>query len=218
LAQKNSDVGTIIDKAAELKADLAGITFHAGSQCTNINNWVLGIRAAREAFDEMLKKNLRPRLLNLGGGYPVTLSEPVPSIEDIGADIMTELDVFPDDVHIIAEPGRFLVSDTGYFVCRVVGTAMRQNQPWLYLDAGFYGGLMELDDIPYHIDTDRQGELLSWKVAGPSCCSNDAFKGCYELPSDLQANDFIYIKNAGAYTNSMSSTFNGFELPDVKVI
>jgi len=39
------------------------------------------------------------------------------------------LKAFPEDVQVIAEPGRFLVSDRGYFVCRVLGTATRAGKP-----------------------------------------------------------------------------------------
>ncbi|MEH6605941.1 MAG: type III PLP-dependent enzyme, partial [Pseudomonadales bacterium] len=194
---RGSDVSAIIDKAVELNADLAGVTFHAGSQCLKVENWVVGIRAARKVFDEMLAKNLSPRLLNLGGGYPVELGQPVPSIEEIGAAISIELHAFPQGVQVIAEPGRFLVADTGTYVCRVAGTATRGGQRWLYLDAGFYSGLMELDDMPYRFQTDRNGESIGWRIAGPTCDPIDSFKNSYNLPADLQADDFIYIQHGG---------------------
>ncbi|WP_339669883.1 type III PLP-dependent enzyme [Dasania marina] len=213
-----SDVSEIIQAAAVLKADLAGVTFHAGSQCLNVQNWVIGIRAARAAFDEMLALGLKPRLLNLGGGYPVELGKPVPSIEEIGAAVNAELTAFPDEVQVIAEPGRFLVADSGHFICRVAGTATRGGQRWLYLDTGFYGGLMEFDDMPYCLRTDRQGELINWRLAGPTCDSIDTFALSYALPADLQADDFVYIESGGAYTNSTASNFNGFDLPDIKII
>jgi ornithine decarboxylase len=38
------------------------------------------------------------------------------------------------------------------------------------------------------------------------------------LPGDLQEGDFIFIKNAGAYTTAYASNFNGFPLPEVAVI
>ena len=47
---------------------------------------------------------------------------PIPSIEVIGNVVNEGLKAFPDDVQVIAEPGRYLVSDAGYFVCRVLGT------------------------------------------------------------------------------------------------
>jgi ornithine decarboxylase len=38
------------------------------------------------------------------------------------------------------------------------------------------------------------------------------------LPADLQDGDFIYIPNAGAYTTAYASEFNGFPLPDIRLI
>jgi ornithine decarboxylase len=46
--------------AAKLGADLAGVTFHVGSQCRNPENWRVGIEKARGVFDAMLKSGLRP--------------------------------------------------------------------------------------------------------------------------------------------------------------
>jgi ornithine decarboxylase len=37
------------------------------------------------------------------------------------------------------------------------------------------------------------------------------------LPSDLQEGDFVYVRNAGAYTTAYASQFNGFPLPEVRV-
>ena len=65
-------------------ADLAGVTFHAGSQCRNPENWRVGIEKARTVFDAMRKAGLKPRLLDIGGGFPVRHVKPIPSIEVIG--------------------------------------------------------------------------------------------------------------------------------------
>jgi len=70
--------------AAKLGADLAGVTFHAGSQCRNPENWRVGIEKARTVFDAMIKAGLKPRLLDIGGGFPVRHVKPIPSIEVIG--------------------------------------------------------------------------------------------------------------------------------------
>ena len=60
-----TDTREIIATAARLGADLAGITFHAGSQCRNPQNWRVGIEKARSVFDAMLKAGLKPRLLDI---------------------------------------------------------------------------------------------------------------------------------------------------------
>jgi len=213
-----ADAREIIGAAAKLGADLAGITFHVGSQCRNPENWRVALEKARSLFDVMSKAGLKPRLLNIGGGYPVRHVKPIPSIEMIGAVVNEGLKAFPDDVQVIAEPGRYLVSDAGYFVCRVLATANRGGKRWMHWDAGMFGGIIETTEgLKYKIRTDRSGPDTAWTVGGPTCDSVDIVMRDEPLPSDLQEGDFIYIRNAGAYTTAYASQFNGFPLPEVRV-
>ncbi len=214
-----ADISAIIQEAVALKADLAGVTFHVGSQCRNPQNWRVGIERAIKVFAEMRQAGLDPRLLNIGGGYPVRHVKPIPSIEII-ADVINEaIADLPEHIRIMAEPGRYLVSDSAYFVCRVVGTATRNDKRWIYWDAGMFGGVIEMTEgLRYEILTDRTGNLIPWSVAGPTCDSVDILTHDLMLPNDMQEGDFIYIPNAGAYTTAYASNFNGFPLPDVKVI
>src|SRR2546429_8932272 len=78
------DARDIVAAAAKLGADLAGVTFHVGSQCRNPENWRVALEKARALFDAMTKAGLQPRLLNIGGGYPVRHGKPIPPIEMIG--------------------------------------------------------------------------------------------------------------------------------------
>lgn len=214
-----AEIRDIIAEAARLGADLAGVTFHVGSQCLNPENWKVGLEATRQVFDQMQAAGLKPRLVNIGGGYPVTHTKAIPSIGEIGAVVNAGLAAFGDEVQVIAEPGRYLVSDAGYFVCRVVGTATRQGKRWVYFDAGMFGGIIETTEgLKYTIETDRTGPEIIWTVAGPTCDSLDICTRDQALPEDLVEGDFIYIKNAGAYTTAYASTFNGFPLPDVIIL
>jgi len=209
----------IILTAARLKADLAGVAFHVGSQCRNPENWRVGIEKSRAAFDQMAKAGLNPRLLNIGGGFPVRHAKPLPAIEVIGEVVNRALEAFPTAVKVIAEPGRFLVSDAGYFVCRIMGTATRAGKRWMHLDAGLFGGIIETaEGLKYKVRTDRSGPDIPWNVAGPTCDSIDVVMRDEPLPSDLQEGDYIYLKNAGAYTTAYASNFNGFPLPEIRVI
>jgi ornithine decarboxylase len=208
----------IVALAAKLGADLAGVTFHVGSQCRNPENWRVALEKARSLFDQMTKAGLKPRLLNIGGGYPVRHVKPIPSIEVIGQVVNEALKAFPEDVQVIAEPGRYLVSDAGYFVCRVLGTATRGGKRWMHWDAGMFGGVIETTEgLKYKIRTDRSGPDTPWTVGGPTCDSVDIVMRDEPLPSDLQEGDFVYIRNAGAYTTAYASQFNGFPLPEVRV-
>src|SRR5437763_12629078 len=132
------DARDIVAAAAKLGADLAGVTFHVGSQCRNPENWRVALEKARTLFDAMAKAGLKPRLLNIGGGFPVRHVKPIPSIEIIGEVVNEGLKAFPPEVQVIAEPGRYLVSDAGYFMCRVLGTAPRAGKRWMSWDAGLF--------------------------------------------------------------------------------
>jgi ornithine decarboxylase len=216
---KAQEVDAIIAEAAALKADLAGVTFHVGSQCRNPENWRVGIQSAKRAFKKMRLAGLNPRLLNIGGGYPVRHVKPIPSIEKIAEVVNHALRDVPETVRVMAEPGRYLVSDAGFFVCRVVGTATRSGKRWMYWDAGVFGGVIETTEgLRYDVLTDRTGKLVPWNIAGPTCDSVDVCMRDEPFPEDLQEGDFIYIANAGAYTTAYASNFNGFPLPDVRVI
>ncbi|HET7199630.1 MAG TPA: type III PLP-dependent enzyme [Burkholderiales bacterium] len=214
-----AEVREIVAAAARLKADLAGVAFHVGSQCRNPENWRVGIEKSRAVFDHMAKLGLNPRLLNIGGGFPVRHVKPIPAIEVIGEVVNRALEEFSPGVKVIAEPGRFLVSDAGYFVCRIMGTATRANKRWMHLDAGLFGGIIETaEGLKYKIRTDRAGPDIPWNIAGPTCDSIDVVMRDEPLPSDLQEGDYLYLRNAGAYTTAYASNFNGFPLPEVRVI
>ncbi len=213
-----SDAREIVATAAKLGADLAGVTFHVGSQCRNPENWRVAIEKARALFEAMHKAGLKPRMLDIGGGFPVRHVKPIPSIEVIGAVVNEGLKSFPEEVQVVAEPGRYVVSDAGYFVCRVLGTAVRAGKRWMHWDAGLFGGVIETTEgLKYRIRTDRSGPDIPWTVGGPTCDSVDVVLRDEPLPSDLQEGDFVYIKNAGAYTTAYASQFNGFPLPEVRV-
>jgi len=214
----SADAREIVATAARTGVDLAGITFHVGSQCRNPENWRVALEKARNLSDHMAKAGLKPRLLNIGGGFPVRHVKPIPAIETIGAVVNEGLTAFPDDTQVIAEPGRYIVSDAGYFVCRVLGTATRAGKRWMHWDAGLFGGVIEASEgLKYRIRSDRAGPDVPWTVGGPTCDSVDVVMREEPLPSDLQEGDFIYIRNAGAYTTAYASQFNGFPLPEVRV-
>jgi ornithine decarboxylase len=213
------EVEQILEAAAGLGANLCGVTFHVGSQCRNAENWRVAIDNAKRVFRKMRLKGLTATLLNIGGGFPVRLTKPIPSIEVIADVVNSAIADMPGDIRVMAEPGRYLVSDAAYFVCQVIGTATRAGRRWVYFDTGMFGGLLEsTQGLTYDLRTDRKGRLVPWHIAGPTCDSVDVLMQDQMLPEDLQDGDFVYIPNAGAYTTAYASQFNGFPLPDVRLI
>ena len=113
-----------------------------------------------------------------------------------------------------------MVSDAAFFVCQVIGTAIKGDERWMYLDAGVFSGLMECTQgIQYQIEVNnKSGNEVSWHVAGPSCDSVDVLGQEQTLPTTTSEGDLLYFPNAGAYTTVYANEFNGFPLPNILVI
>lgn len=214
----SESIPAFLHKAMDMRAHLAGVAFHVGSQCLNLDNWTDGLASSHQVLEEMRDIGFSPYMVNLGGGFPVPLTKPVPSMKAIANTIDTGLTGWRPRM-VVAEPGRSLVAEAGCFVMQVVATSNRDGKRWLHVDAGIFGGLFELfEGIEYQIDTDREGEAVLWHVGGPTCDSIDVLLRDFPLPKDLREGDFLYVRNAGAYFTAYASTFNGFELPDVRLV
>jgi ornithine decarboxylase len=214
----SSGIIATIEAAKNTGMQITGVTFHVGSQCANINNWIEGIRSAKNIFAQLEANGWTPELLNLGGGYPIQFTGIEPTIAEIGVAINKELEAIPNTIQIMAEPGRFLVGSAGCLVTQVVGLATRDEKRWLYLDTGTYGGLMELaEDFSSNIVSQRGGETCLWTMAGPTCDSIDVF-GEYSLPSSMEVEDLLFITNLGAYCTTCACDFNGFPIPNMVLV
>jgi ornithine decarboxylase len=71
-------------------------------------------------------------------------------------------------------------------VCRVIGTAQRGGQAWMYLDTGLFGGFMETyAGLRYPMRTDKAGSSIPWVIAGPTCDTKDVIVPDAMLPQDM---------------------------------
>jgi len=198
---------------------LEGITFHVGSQAESLNVWELAMPKARRAFEKAFSYGLKPDLLNIGGGFPIFLGREIPSLREISEVIHRHLEDWKRDGIIIrnlyAEPGRYVSGSAGTLIANVIGVAERENQRWVFLDAGVFNGMMEtIDGITYPTLSTGQGTPETVMLCGPTCDSVDRM---FEvtIPSP-KVDDRLYFSGAGAYTHVYSSNFNGFKQPDVQ--
>jgi ornithine decarboxylase len=209
----------LLERAAELGLTSSGLTFHVGSQCLNPENWRAAMQTCAELWRVAAGRGIRLRVLNIGGGLPVQHLKPIPQLQDIGRLIeSTVTQLFPPDVRVVIEPGRALVGDAGILVSSVIGVADRGGERWLHLDTGVFNGLMEtIEGFSYEWRADSSGPNRPYTVAGPSCDSVDVMASDVELP-ELAPGDRVYVMNAGAYTLSYASHFNGFPPPSVHTL
>jgi len=119
-------------EAANIGADVVGVSFHVGSGCRSADAFVNAVENARMAFDLFAKCGLpEPKFLDLGGGWPGDLQEcqdaNTVTFEQISSKLRPALDrLFADDVKIIAEPGRYFVHAAATLFVNV--TAKRKVQ------------------------------------------------------------------------------------------
>ena len=199
-----------------------GITFHVGSQCTNIYNWNSALDKAKALWEIAGKKGIKLSLLNIGGGYPIKYTKNVVDVDAIDKNINKLIrEKFPEDVKVYIEPGRAVVGDAGIFVSSVIGKARRADANWLYIDVGVFNGLMEsVGGIKYSyiVETSRDTkQKKKWTLAGPSCDSFDVIDKDLMLP-DPEIGGLVLILSSGAYTISYASEFNGFSIPKTILI
>lgn len=196
-----------------------GITFHVGSQCTNIYNWNAALNKAKDLWDRAEKAGIRLSLLNIGGGYPIRYTKDVVGISAIDRNINQLIyEKFPKKMRVFIEPGRAVVGDAGIFVTRVIGKAARGDEEWLSLDVGVFNGLMEsVGGIKYRYIVEGPGDMKKWTLAGPSCDSFDVIEKDVLLPEPA-VGSYVLILSSGAYTISYASEFNGFSIPKTILI
>ena len=207
------------------------MTFHVGSQCTDVRAWARAIERVGPLFEERVRQGFPLRLLDIGGGFPARYTPQVPSIGAIADATLEAIDQLPHQpAQVVAEPGRSLVAQAGVVASGVIGREVRNGRPWVYLDVGGYNGLIESAQTgggwPFPVlgVSGRTGKLLpatpaiSSTVTGPTCDSSDTVLADALLPACLDVGDRIYLGATGAYTNCYASSFNGFEPPTPIVV
>jgi ornithine decarboxylase len=213
-----ADAVSQLRAAAALGLDVAGVSFHVGSQQRDPGAWASPVAAAAQVFATLRAEGITPWLLDLGGGFPAHLEGAAPPLAAYGAAIEHQLrrHFGAHRPRTIVEPGRAVVADAGTLVSTVVAVVRRGEARWVFLDAGVFTGLVEtLDEaIRYRIRTSADGGPTGPCVlAGPTCDSADVLyqRDPVQLPLRLREGDRVRLLSAGAYTTCYSTVgFNGF--------
>ncbi len=211
----------LLRQARDMGLDPYGVSFHVGSQQTDLSQWDSAIGRAAKMFSALAETDINLRMVNVGGGFPAKYRGDVPAVVNYANAVMAAMTAhFGNNLpEMIIEPGRSIVGDAGVIQSEVVLISRKSaNDPkrWVYLDVGKFGGLAETMDeaIKYRIKTPADGGPRGPVViAGPTCDSADILyeRTVYRLPLDLKVGDKVEILSTGAYTSSYSTVnFNGF--------
>jgi len=209
----------LIEEAFGMDLIVEGLSFHVGSQCTNFENYMQALQLSANIIDEAESRlDRKIRILDIGGGFPVKYHPGVKSLRTLAKKLNAEIKrLFPPDMQILAEPGRFLVANACTLVAKVVGKTIRDGKPCYYINDGVYhtySGQI-FDHCTYPVLSFKPGERQLSAVFGPTCDSFDTITLSAELP-ELDIGDLVFSENIGAYSIASSTYFNGF--PPAKVV
>jgi len=197
-----------------------GLSFHVGSQTTNFENYVAAINLAANIYKEARDRGYtKMNLLDIGGGFPAPYDATVKPFRELARTINRELDrLFPKNIQILAEPGRFMVATACTEICKIIGKARRDGKLCYYVNDGVYhtfSGVI-FDHCKYPLKAFKKGPTEICSVFGPTCDALDVLSMAENLPSNLERDDLLYSENIGAYSHASSTWFNGF--PPAKVV
>jgi ornithine decarboxylase len=208
--------------ARDLGLEPYGVSFHVGSQQTQLEQWDVAVGKTAMLFTALTEAGVDLKMVNIGGGLPAKYKTEVAGVNDYANAIMRAMtDHFGNNLpKMIIEPGRSMVGDAGVIEAEVVLISKKSKDEdvrWVYLDIGKFGGLIEtLDEsIKYRIQVpERNGPSAPVILAGPTCDSADILyeKTKYRLPLSLKVGDKVRILATGAYTTTYAAVnFNGFQ-------
>ncbi|KAM9777288.1 ornithine decarboxylase [Neosynchiropus ocellatus] len=230
----------LLERANELGLDVIGVSFHVGSGCTDAETYTQAIADARCVFDMGAELGFNMNLLDIGGGFPGSDDTEL-KFEEITAVINPALDkYFPVDsgVKVIAEPGRFYVASAYTLVVNIIAKkvliddeassdeedeGLTDRTLMYYVNDGVYGSFnCILYDHAHCLPTlpkkPKPDEVMyPCSIWGPTCDGLDRIVEQCQLP-DMQVGDWLVFENMGAYTVAASSTFNGFQRPDIHYV
>ena len=188
-----------------------GIHMHTGSDILDIDTF---LRATEILFD-VAKQFTSINFIDFGSGFKVPYKEGDIStdIEQLGVQLSDRFNSFCKDfgkeVTLMFEPGKFLVSEAGYFLAKVNVVKQTTSTVFAGIDSGFNHLIRPMMYDSYHHSTNitnPTGRDRYYSVVG-YICETDTF-GSNRRISEISEGDILCFQNAGAYCFSMASNYN----------
>lgn len=214
----HSKFGISFDRMSEVKRicsetglKIEGVHKHTGSD-------ILDVEAFLTAADILLDVAMQfPDIdyVDFGSGFKVAYKENdiVTDIDYLGKEMSNKFNLFckayGKDVTLAFEPGKFLVSEAGYFISKVNVVKETSEIIFAALDTGFNHLIRPMFYNSYHhIEnlSNPNGNHKKYDVTG-YICETDTFAKDRSI-AEIHEGDVLVFYNAGAYAFSMASNYN----------
>jgi len=189
-----------------------GIHMHTGSDILDVDVF---LEAAEILFNAVYELDFDIDFIDFGSGFKVPYKEGdiETDIEELGEKMSDRFNSFcanwGKDVALYFEPGKYLVSESGYFLVKVNSIKQTTSTVFACVDSGFnhlirpmfYNASHEIINL-----SNPTGKERFYSVVG-YICETDTFATNIKIP-EISQGDILCFKNAGAYCYSMSSNYN----------
>ena len=193
------------------KMHINGVHMHTGSDILDIEVF---LHAAEILFETASKFN-NLDFIDFGSGFkvPYKFGDIETNIEELGEKLSKRFHSFcktyGKDLELAFEPGKFLVSEAGYFLTKVNAIKQTTSTVFAQVDSGFnhlirpmlYGSHHEIINI-----SNPKGKERFYTVVG-YICETDTFGNNRKI-SEISEGDILAFKNSGAYCFTMASNYN----------
>lgn len=188
-----------------------GIHMHTGSDILDIEVFLY----AAEILFDTAKQFKELDFLDFGSGFkvPYKKGDIETNIEELGKKLTKRFLAFEKEygrtLTLAFEPGKFLVSEAGFFLAKVNVVKQTTSTVFAGIDSGFnhlirpmfYGSQHQIENI-----SNPKGKERFYTVVG-YICETDTFANNRRI-AEIKEGDILCFKNAGAYCYSMSSNYN----------
>jgi diaminopimelate decarboxylase len=190
----------------------AGVSVHIGSQIRSVEPFAESVKRVRALVEELRDDGMDIRFLDAGGGFGVEYGtaefDAAARVAEYAGALMKVLD--GAKVHLLLEPGRFLVAQAGALVTRVLYTKVNGAKKFVIPDAGMNDLIRPALYQAHHeilpvVRSEREKETAD--IVGPVCESGDFFAHDRSM-AEVKAGELMAILDAGAYGMSLASNYN----------
>jgi diaminopimelate decarboxylase len=193
------------------KMNINGIHMHTGSDILDIDVFLY----ASEILFDTAKHFKNLEFIDFGSGFkvPYKAGDIETNIEEFGEKLSKRFNEFCKEygksLTLAFEPGKFLVSEAGFFLAKVNVVKQTTSTVFAQIDSGFnhlirpmlYGSQHEIINI-----SNPNGRERFYSVVG-YICETDTFANNRRI-NEISEDDILCFKNAGAYCFTMSSNYN----------
>ncbi|SCY96927.1 diaminopimelate decarboxylase [Flavobacterium caeni] len=188
-----------------------GIHMHTGSDILDIEVFLY----AAEILFDTAKHFKELDFLDFGSGFkvPYKKDDIETNVEELGKKLSKRFNEFQKeygrDLTLAFEPGKFLVSEAGFFLAKVNVVKQTTSTVFAGIDSGFnhlirpmfYGSQHHIENLSHPKGKERFYTIVGY------ICETDTFASNRRI-AEIKEGDILCFHNAGAYCFSMSSNYN----------